>query len=216
MYHLLGVISSLLFLLTWYGLARQWWEIERRRRQHLPATQSLSVNQFASSYFGFYANFIFGIAIDPFNHYLVWTRCGALILLLAILWRIWQERRHSRTLWVTSLASLAFVAGGISMGFRPYPALASMAANGMMLVVTVILVQGTLHQYWVLNRTGEVGALSASLFRSILIKDISTLMFGLTMPIVQAWPLLVLNGASVLSRGMLYLRIRQLQRLKPV
>lgn len=212
LYHLAGVISSVLFVLTWYGLWRQIGGIRQRHRDGLIPTQSLSLNQFGSSYFAFYANFIFGIAVEPFNHYLVWTRCGALLLTLVILWQIWQTRKTPFTGFVTLLATLALCAGFISIPFRPYPVIAQIGANVLMLIVTLILIQGTLHQLLTLRRHRQVGALSFSLFRSILIKDVSTLLFGLTMPIAQAWPLLVLNGASVLMRGSLLLQMEYIKR----
>jgi peptidoglycan/LPS O-acetylase OafA/YrhL len=212
LYHLLGVISSLLFALTWYGLWRQTRTISERRRHGGVATQSLSINQFGSSYFAFYANFIFGISVVPFNHYLVWTRCGALFLILVILWQIWQERKTQLTGGVFVLATTALVMGFASIPFRPYPVIAQIGANVLMLMVTVILIQGTLHQLFVLRRCRQLGALSFSLFRSILIKDVSTLLFALTMPLAQAWPLLVLNGASVLARGSLLLQMEYIKR----
>ncbi len=208
-YHYLGTLSAALFLLTWYGLAQQWWQIEIRRRTGQVATQSLSVNQFASSFFAFYANFIFGIAVEPFNHYLVWTRLGALLLLLVILAYLWKERRNAVTRTVFIVALLALAGGSLSMLFRPYAELAKTGANVMMLVITAMLVQGTLHQWWLVHKTGVTGALSSKLFGSILIKDCSTLAFALTMPLAQAWPLLTLNGASVITRGLLYVELKR-------
>lgn len=210
-YHYLGMLSAALFLLTWYGLAQQWWHIEARRQAGQSATQSLSVNQFASSFFAFYANFIFGIAVEPFNHYLVWTRLGALLLLLVILFYLWFERRSYLTGTVLLVALMALLGGCVSMGFRPYPGLAKAGANIMMLVITIMLVQGTLHQWWLVRKTGVTGALSSRLFGSILIKDCSTLAFALTMPLAQAWPLLTLNGASVITRGVLYVELKRRQ-----
>lgn len=212
LYHLLGTLSACAFLLTWYGLAHQWLVIERKKREIGKATASLSTNQFASSFFAFYANFIFGIAISPFNHYLVWTRLGALILILLILFRIWQDRHNRIVKWVFITALCALVLGLSSILFRPYEGIAQLGANGLMLVVTAILVQGTLHQWLTLRRAKSVGTLSSQLFRSILIKDLTTLAFALTMPISIAWPLLVLNGASVVTRGALLIQMEIMKR----
>lgn len=209
LYHLLGGISAALFLLTWYGLGRQVWQIEQRRLAGESPIQNLSVNQFASSFFAFYANFVFGIAVEPFNHYLVWTRFGALVLILFVLFRLFQYRNTRFARIVFMLALLAFVAGLVSMAFRPYPGMARIGANMMMLVITALLIQGTLHQWWVVRKSQHAGALSPSLFGSILIKDVSTLAFALTMPLEQAWPLLILNGASVVTRGMLYIELKR-------
>lgn len=211
LYHILGTVSAVAFLLTWYGLAKQISNIETLRKSHQSATQSLSVNQFASSFFAFYANFIFGIAIEPLSHYLVWTRFGALLLILAILYQIWRDRRSISTSFVVSLCAGALVIALCSIGFRPYPNLAKIGANSLMLAVTVLLVQGTLHQIMVLRRSRIIGALSPALFRSILIKDVTTLAFAFTMPFAVAWPLILLNGASVITRGGLLIQMNKIK-----
>ncbi|MDP2595653.1 hypothetical protein [Alteromonas stellipolaris] len=211
LYHILGTVSAVAFLLTWYGLAKQISNIEALRKSHQSATQSLSVNQFTSSFFAFYANFIFGIAIEPLSHYLVWTRFGALLLILAILYQIWRDRRSISTSFVVSLCAGALVIGLCSIGFRPYPNLAKIGANSLMLAVTVLLVQGTLHQIMVLRRSRIIGALSPALFRSILIKDVTTLAFAFTMPFAVAWPLILLNGASVITRGGLLIQMNKIK-----
>jgi heme exporter protein D len=176
------------------------------------ANNSLSLNQFGSSYFAFFSLFLFGISVEPFNHYLVWTRFGALLLTLVIIMKIWQQRRGPVTTMVASIATLVFLAGIASMFFRPFPAIAQLGTATLMLGVTVILFQGTLHQLLVLKRRQKVGSLSATLFKNILIKDVSTLLFGLTMPLSQSWPLLVLNGTSVIMRGAVLVEILRLKR----
>lgn len=212
LYHLLGLLSSAIFIFTWAGLFAQIRRISRQQSSANEDNHSLSLNQFGSSFFAFYAMFVFGIAVEQFNHYLVWTRCGACLLTLVILVRIWRLRRTSAAAGVSLLASTALIAGFISMGFRPFPLLAQIGANTLMLLVTVILIQGTLHQWLVLRRRQHVGSLSFGLFYGILAKDISTLLFGLTMPFAQAWPLLVLNGASVITRGAVLMQMKHLQK----
>lgn len=211
-YHIMGLISAALFLLTWLGLYSQIRAMSHYQHLCSDANNSLSLNQFGSSYFAFFSIFLFGISVDPFNHYLVWTRCGALILTLIIIYKIWSQRRTKLTAAVTVLAGLSLLAGFVSMYFRPFPALAQFGTNSLMLVVTVILFQGTLHQWVVLRRRQKVGSLSFTLFKNILIKDVSTLMFGLTMPISQSWPLLILNGTSVVMRGGVLIQMLILKR----
>ncbi|GAB3002809.1 hypothetical protein [Psychrosphaera aestuarii] len=207
LYHILGAVSSILFLLTWYGLSKQLILINDRKSKNLLATENLSINQFASSFFAFYANFMFGIAIEPFNHYLVWTRFGALVLLIAILFRIYQERKGHVNAIVYYGSTFAFGMGLLSIGYRPFPAVAKIATDVLMLVVTLVLVQGTLHQYWLLHKSKSLGGLSFPLIKSILIKDVSTLAFALTLPLSSAWPLLTLNGMSIISRGILLIKM---------
>ena len=216
LYHILGFASAALFLLTWLGL---WSQIKAMTRFQVPvssesgdANYSLSLNQFGSSYFAFFSIFLFGISVEPFNHYLVWTRFGALILTLIIIWKIWQHRRTTISGYVAAVALLALIGGTLSIAFRPFPMLAQLGANTLMLVVTVILFQGSLHQWLVLQRRQKVGSLSFALFRNILIKDVSTLLFSLTMPLSQSWPLLILNGTSVIMRGSILLQMHKLKR----
>ena len=208
----MGLISAALFLLTWLGLYSQIRVMSHYQHLCSDANNSLSLNQFGSSYFAFFSIFLFGISVEPFNHYLVWTRCGALILTLIIIYKIWSQRRTKLTAAVTVLAGMSLLAGFVSMYFRPFPALAQFGTNSLMLVVTVILFQGTLHQWVVLRRRQKVGSLSFTLFKNILIKDVSTLMFGLTMPISQSWPLLILNGTSVVMRGGVLIQMLILKR----
>ena len=212
LYHIMGLASSALFLLTWFGLWSQIKSMNKYQYLCRDANNSLSLNQFGSSYFAFFSLFLFGISVEPFNHYLVWTRFGALLLTLVIIMKIWQQRRGPVTTMVTSMATLVFLAGIASMFFRPFPAIAQIGTATLMLGVTVILFQGTLHQLLVLKRRQKVGSLSATLFKNILIKDVSTLLFGLTMPLSQSWPLLVLNGTSVIMRGAVLVEILRLKR----
>ena len=212
LYHVMGLVSSALFLLTWFGLWSQIKSMNKYQYLCRDANNSLSLNQFGSSYFAFFSLFLFGISVEPFNHYLVWTRFGALLLTLVIIMKIWQQRRGPVTTMVASIATLVFLAGIASMFFRPFPAIAQLGTATLMLGVTVILFQGTLHQLLVLKRRQKVGSLSATLFKNILIKDVSTLLFGLTMPLSQSWPLLVLNGTSVIMRGAVLVEILRLKR----
>jgi uncharacterized protein with PQ loop repeat len=209
-YHILGVISSALFLLTWFGLAKQILVIEQRRHDvantlssEQSFTRNLSINQFTTSYLAFYANFFFGIVLVTFNHYLVWTRLGALLLLLVILFRIWQDRKTLFSVSIFGVCSFLLLMAGVAATLRPLPKIAEYGTTGLMLLVTVLLVQGTVHQIWIVYKNKSAGDVSPALFKSILVKDVSTLAFGLTMPLAQAWPLLVLNGASVIVRGVL-------------
>lgn len=211
-YHLWGGISSALFALTVYGLWVQLNKIRQRRRtRHFPATDRLSVNQFLSSYFAFYGNFLFGLAVPVLNHYLVWTRLAALLLILNILFWIWWERR-SRLSFAALMLGELFLLGGLAVVVvRPLPALLTLA-NAMIVLMTVVLVQGTVQQILVVYRARSAGVLSRRMLLFTLTKDASTLAFALTMPLSQSWPLLLLNGASIATRGALLLLVLRVHR----
>jgi hypothetical protein len=211
-YHLLGWLSSLVFVFTWYGLSHQIFQMVSAKKYDNTASQSLSINQFSSSFFAFYANFIFGLSAENFNHYLVWTRLGALLLLLVILGYIWKDRRSFLSFFAFSSATMAIVLGFVAMNFRPFPVIATYGTNSFVVIVALILVQGTVHQCMVINKQKNVGSLSESMVFSIILKDFSTLAFALTMPLAMAWPLLFMNGSSILSRGFLWLTMRKIGR----
>ena len=211
-YHLWGTLSSALFALTVYGLWIQLNKIRQRRQaRHFPATERLSVNQFFSSYFAFYGNFLFGLAVPVLNHYLVWTRLAALLLILNILFWIWWERRSRLSLAALMLGELFLLSGLVVLVLRPLPALLTLA-NGLIVVMTVVLVQGTVQQILVLPRARSAGVLSRRMLVFTLTKDASTLAFALTMPLSQSWPLLLLNGASIVTRGALLLLVLNVDR----
>lgn len=213
-YHLWGSISSVLFGLTVYGLWIQLNKIRQRRRErHFPATDQLSVNQFFSSYVAFYGNFLFGLAVPVLNHYLVWTRLAALVLILNMLFWIWWERRTPWSFAALMLAELLLLAGLVVFSVRPLPALLEVA-NAVIVVMTLVLVQGTLQQMAVLRRSCSAGVLSRRLLLFTLTKDASTLAFAMTLPLTQSWPLLLLNGASILTRGCLFLLVLRVHQTK--
>lgn len=211
-HHLLGLLTSAVFLLNWYGLASQWYLIEKRKSKHLVATQSLSPNQFASSFIAFYSIFIFGVALEEFNHYLVWTRLVALLLLLPILFRIQQERKSVITRGIFVCAVGLLLCGLVAMNFRPFSTLINIGSDTLMVVVAFVLLQGAFHQWRILKRNRNLGALSFSLFRSIIAKDICTLAFALTIPFNQAWPLVLVSGTSIFARGAVLLEMERLRR----
>lgn len=213
-YHLWGWISSVLFGLTVYGLWIQLNKIRLRRRdRHFPATDSLSVNQFFSSYVAFYGNFLFGLAVPLLNHYLVWTRLAALLLILNILFWIWWERRSKLSLAALMVVELMLLAGLAVFVLRPIPALLNIA-NALIVLMTLVLVQGTLQQFRVVRRAQSAGVLSRRMLLFTLTKDASTLAFALTMPLTQSWPLLLLNGASIVTRGALLWLVLKMYRIQ--
>lgn len=205
-YHSLGLISASLFTLTWYGLWKQLNLLNQLKASEPTGfTRSLSLNQFASSYFAFYANYFFGIALPEFNHYLVWTRLGALVLLLGIMFRIAQDR-HKVFAWQVFFVSLfMLLATSLLATHRPLPEWIALSSDIVMLVVTAILAQGTWAQIRKLERYSDQSqALSKPMLQSILLKDATTLAFAFTIPLHESWPLILLNGTSITLRGYLY------------
>src|SRR5205085_263095 len=85
----------------------------KRRRQFPPdrfpaarATAILSLNQFVSSLLAFFSFFLYGMCLQPFNHYLVWPRLTATLLTLAVLYEIMVDRKE----WLPAVAFLSCAA----------------------------------------------------------------------------------------------------------
>lgn len=200
-FHLFGILNAVLFLFTWYGLFHQFKLLEHRRRVDSTGfTGNLSAQQFLTSFSAFFAIFFLGLTEDEFNHYLVWTRLGALLLLIAILFEIHLDRKSR-----TSLISLGATITVLSLGcllifFRPLPFAINIGADILTVIITFVLAYGNIHQIRLLKQNQEA-PLSKRLLGGLLIKDCSTLAFGLTMSFEAAWPLLLLNGSSFLLRS---------------
>lgn len=209
-FHFFGTLNGVLFIFTWYGLFHQFQLLRDRRKIGIQGfTKNLSSQQFLTSFAAFFSIFFLGFTRTEFNHYLVWTRLGALLLVVAILFEIHLDRRTTAS--YISLASTAIALGvGLAlMLLRPLPFAIGVSAGILTIVMTFILAYGTIHQIRLLDKNRNV-PLSRRLLSSILLKDISTLAFGLTMPISLAWPLFLLNGSSFLLRGYLLIRLIRL------
>src|SRR5438094_7139339 len=105
-YHITGLISATIFLLTVGGLWSQLQFIFHRKRSLAGGsaiqrpTAVLSLNQFLSSFLAFFSFFLYGACLQPFNHYLVWSRLAATLLTLALLYEIMVDRRDGLSMLV--------------------------------------------------------------------------------------------------------------------
>ena len=87
-YHITGLISAVIFLLTVSGLWLQLQLVWKRKQAFMAGacerpTAVLSLNQVVSSFLAFYSFFLYGGCLPRFNHYLVWTRLVASLPFLA-------------------------------------------------------------------------------------------------------------------------------------
>jgi len=207
-YHITGLISALISLLTLGGLWSQLEMVWVRKRQCREAplaseapTAILSLNQFLSSYLAFFCFFFYGACLKPFNHYLVWPRLAGTLLTLAVLYEIMADRRA----W---LPTLVFICCAVLISAAPmlllfYPDVATMArrfSQGLIIVVTVILAQGYSHQIVLIRQSGQTGAVSLRLHQFFLVKDISTVAFASAMGLASGWPILLLSSVSGIAK----------------
>lgn len=207
-YHVTGFISALTFLLTLWGLGAQLRLVFARKRLaqagHLGPEQPtavLSLNQFVSSFLAFHSFLLYGACLPRFNHYLVWPRLAASLLTLWILEEMRRDRRDtpSRAAAVACLLLLLLTPGWIFVS----PHLGEWGqqlAQALVAAVTLVLVQGYLHQVIVIRRSGLTGGVSKRMHQCFLLKDLSTLAFAAAMGWREGWPLFVLSTASAVTK----------------
>jgi len=204
-YHITGVISSAIFLLTIVGLWAQLVLIWKRRKNESLATEQstavMSVNQFVSSFLAFFSFFLYGACLDPFNHYLVWPRLIAAILTLAVLVEIFRDRRDlSATMGVVSCFVML---AGSSLALVVVPGARDLLrgfSQSLIVLATILLAQGYLHQVILIRQTGQTGGISIRLHQFFLSKDLATLVFAATMGFAKGWPVMLLSAVSATTK----------------
>lgn len=219
-YHVTGSISVFFFLLSLLGIFTQLREIWRRKHAHrdTPAaevderdrpTAVLSLNQFFASFLAFYSFLVYGFCSEPFNHYLVWTRLPATLLVLTILYEIWHDRRgevafvvFSGSLALVVLAVVTLISGQqVIEGSRH-------VAGWLAIVAATVFGQGIIHQILQVRRRGHTGAISLRMHQLTTCKDLSTIAFALTMPFDQGWPLMTVGCVGVATKSVLMWHFR--------
>jgi hypothetical protein len=221
-YHITGLVSAAIFLLTLVGLSSQL-QIVWQRRQHLLSgthterpTAVLSVNQFVSSFLAFFSFFVYGACLIPFNHYLVWPRLAASILTLVVLYEIVRDRRDGRSIAAFSICLILLVGVSLALWFNPGVSdWARTFSVSLIVVVTFILAQGYMHQVLLIRQSGRTGGVSARLHQFFFWKDTSTIAFALTMGATNGWPLILLSTMSGLTKLITLWHFRWV-RLSPI
>lgn len=221
-YHITGLISSAIFLLTLAGLWAQLGFVWRRKRStndgqpHERPTAVLSVNQFVSSYLAFFSFFLYGACLERFNHYLVWPRLAASLLTLAVLLEIVRDRRDRVATCAFAVCGMLLVGAPLCLLIIPAAAAWGRAVSQTLIVVaTVILAQGYLHQVVLIRQTGRTGGVSARMHQFLFWKDVSTIAFALTMGTHTGWPLILLSSVSAVTKLITLWHFRWV-RLSPV
>lgn len=200
-YYVAGSVNSMLIMLSVIGIFSQYLTIIRRKRQGLEACQQLSLNQFSVSFLAYWSFFIYGYCIAPFNHFIVWPRLIASLLVCAILWQIWQSRRSSasRVSWIFSV--LALGAGmGVMVAAPQWYDEGKWVSQWLILAITLLLAQGYWHQIRLIWTKGATGAVDLKMSVFILAMDISTLVFVAAMGLDNGWPLLCLASVSGMTK----------------
>ena len=199
-YTVAGAINTAFILLSLVGVWAQLRKVWQRRASGTPgaiATDILSLNQFTVSFLAYLSFFVYGYSIQPFNHFIVWPRLLASILVLLILREIWMDRRSRAAISGLALACLALLCAlaGLVWGQRHVDE-GRVLASAMIVAVTALLAQGYAHQILLIWRSGRTGAVSLRMSQLILLMDISTIVFAFAMGLRLGWPLLLLAVVS--------------------
>lgn len=201
----MGSLMAASFLFTVAGLGWQLGQVLHRRALArsgaLPAgeraTSILSLNQMLSLFTAVFAFFLYGISLDPMNHYLAWPRLLAALVVVAIFWQMAADRRDVAC-YTAFMLSIVLLAGApLLLWAEPSQRFTGAAvAQGLVLASTVILGQGYWHQIRLIRRTGRTGAVSLRFHQCVLVTALCTVGFGAVMGLRDGWPLMVLASVS--------------------
>ena len=221
-YHFTGIINALVFSLTLVGLWAQLQLVWTRKRAFKSGelregpTAILSLNQFTSSFLAFCSFFLYGACLERFNHYLVWPRLVASLMTLVVLWEIMVSRRDRASVGSFGLCAVLLLGAPMALVLRPEAAVWFRGlSQGLIVVVTVILGQGYMHQVLLMRQQGRTGAVSMQLHQFFLIKDISTVFFAVSMGLSSGWPVMLLCTVSGITKVVTLWHFRW-ARLSPV
>lgn len=203
-YTIAGFINTAFILLSVAGVWAQLKKIWQRRQlpsQAATATEILSLNQFSVSFLAYLSFFVYGYTIQPFNHFIVWPRLLAVLVVLLILREIWCDRRSAAATvgLTTAVFSLLAALAGLIWGQR-FVDEGRMFASIMITAITLLLAQGYVHQILLIWRSGRTGAVSLPMSQLILLMDISTIVFACSMGLRLGWPLLLLATVSAVTK----------------
>ena len=201
LHSIFGTLNACLILLSTFGVLLQLKTIYQRRQNDHCATDVLSLNQFAVTFVAYYSFYLYAISIEPFNHYLAWPRLIASLTSWLILIEIYKDRRSVSGKYTVTAATVLLLLGFIKLSqSSSYLDESKIIATTMILIISVLLLQGYTHQFIKIIRAGSTGAINLKMSQFILLMDISTLLFAATMPFSESWPLTVLAITSAITK----------------
>ena len=203
-YHLFGVITAGTFIITVLGLWLQLDLVIKRKKlfyhhqlKKERPTDILSLNQISSTFFACYAFYLYGISLIPINHYLAWPRFMALILLLLLLFQVLLDRKNLVSKIIFFCAVILFLSGGLLFLIKADVVYFTKGFSQILIIIsTLVLVQGYLHQILVIRKTGRTGAVSIRFHQCLFLTAISTVAFGFVIGYEDGWPLILLGTVS--------------------
>ena len=201
LYIILGFINTAFIIVSLIGIFSQLKTIWRRRAQQKSGTELLSINQFSVSFLAYFSFFIYGYSIEPFNHFIVWPRLVASVIVAIILYEIWRERRNSKAIVTITITAIIFIGGLAGLLYNnSISAHSQLISSAQVVIITLLLAQGYGHQIMLIMRSGKTGAVDIRMSQFILAMDISTIAFALSMGLGNGWPLLLLASVSASTK----------------
>jgi hypothetical protein len=202
-YNFFGTVNTIFIFVSLYGVYSQVCTIWRRKQTVVngSTTALLSVNQFSVSYLAYLAFFIYGYSIEPFNHYIVWPRFIAALLIGIIVYEIFIDRRtlSSRLSLILVISSLILAVVGLFYG-ATYTDEGKYVSTILILFVSLLIAQGYYQQIKLIIKFGSTGAIDLKMSQFIFMMDISTVAFSLSMGIDKGWPLMVIAITSGITK----------------
>ena len=197
-YNFFGAINTLFIFVSLYGVylqLRKLWLRKANGKEKV--TDVLSQNQFTMSFLAYFSFFVYGYSIDIFNHYIVWPRLIASVLVMLILVEMWKDRKSTASVTSLVLVSVCFTLGIIGLAFNEsFADHSKQVSTILIMIITLLLAQGYTHQIKLIISSGKTGAIDIRMSQFILMMDMSTIAFAMTMGLAQGWPLIVLATVS--------------------
>lgn len=213
-YHITGIISTLLYCLSVFGLWIQLKKIRERKEEHLMErpTAVISLNAIAMAFSAYYLLFFYGFALERFNHYLVWPRLVAIALSLMIMYEIMVDRQNKASRLTFGTCALLTLSGLVMMIFFRATAMELVDISKATLVAnSFMLAQAGIHQIILVLRSGSTGGIALRSQQLTLTKNLGNITFGLAMGTASGWPLVLVWGSDSLFKGILIYLFRWTQ-----
>lgn len=203
-FHITGITSAALYLLSVIGLWIQLQKILERKRNPSVThpTAVISLNFISMAFGAFFFLFVYGFALHDFNHYLVWPRLSAMAVSLAIMYQIMVDRKdlRSRATFVICSTATALGLGAFIFMEHGTGSLLLPSTQVSIVLVTLTLIQANAHQILLIVRSGSTGGIALRSHQLTFVKDVGTLALGFAMGTETGWPLIVLCGSNALLK----------------
>ncbi len=209
-YAVAGSLNSLFIFVSLFGIWSQVKMVNDRKKKYVQATglsnqdrptDLLSLNQFTVSFLAYWSFFVYGYSIRPFNHFIVWPRMIAAALILSLLWEIYRDRKTMASRVAVLIAGILMHLGllGLLLG-ASFVDEGRLVSQSLIVVITLFLAQGYVHQIKLIVESGKTGAVSLKMSQFILLMDATTIIFSFAMGLQTGWPLLFLATVSAITK----------------